>query len=82
MQKITREEFNMWRSDNVTKQMFEALALIRQDIESNMLDASTILGANAQVTLAKLCGNRELIDFVLNVDIEDIENEESQSSGL
>ncbi len=75
MEKIIREEFNMWLKDNVTMQMLDALRSYRKRIEDSMLNAN-FLSPNAQLGLSHLSGVREGIDFVLNINIEDIDKNE------
>ena len=77
VEKITKEEFDLWRSHTITLQMFEALEELKADVEENMKDDSLIMSADAQVRLARLSGVREGINTVLNLDVEEfVEDDE------
>ncbi len=76
---INLEEFRLWQSLDVTKEFYRIVEVLERETKEEILNINCML-PNANVLLAKLSGLREGLDVVLNLSIEEIENEKSESS--
>ena len=70
-QKLNKEVFNTWLTDPVTKLIFTQLTEVRETIESGLKDESIILSDGGQLKLARLLGQRDGIDAILNIKYDD-----------
>lgn len=68
---ITREIFTIWKNDPVTAFMFSQLQRLRESIEAGLKDETIILSDGGQLKLARLLGQRDGLDTVLNMSYED-----------
>lgn len=82
--KITKSQFISWKHDIITQEFYKALQELRIEIEEQLLNADNIFKIDSDKVLARLVGQREGIDTVLNLSIEDYEDddEESEASGV
>ncbi len=78
---INLAEFRLWQSLDVTKKFYRIIEVFDEEAKEEILNINC-MSPNANVLLAKLSGLREGLDVILNLSIEEIENEESESSGL
>lgn len=65
---ITKDLFDTWLRDPITKHVFRLLQNLREDIEAGLKSEAIILDDRAQVKLARLLGQRESLDFMLNME--------------
>lgn len=69
---IDQSEFDAWKQDRVTREIFRQLGLKREEINHDLNDANLLLGPNAQKVIALNIGKRDGIDLLLQVCLEDI----------
>ena len=79
---LDRSLFIEWEQHPITKAIFSRLEEIRKSISDEMQDAHVIMSDNSGKKLAYLLGERNSIELVLNMTIEDITNESSESTGI
>ena len=70
---IGKNNFLTWKHDEVTKEVFKALQEAREHINETLTNAEILLGENAEKNLARLVGQREGIDLLLQISYEDLE---------
>ncbi len=73
--KIDQSEFDHWKNDRVTQEVFRLLNLEREEINHNLNDANLLLGPDAPKVIALALGKREGLDLILQVDMDYIEQE-------
>lgn len=79
---MDQEMFNGWKDHPVTKAVFKRLEQIQEDIRNEMLDSHTIMRQQSDKHLAFLAGERESIELIFNLSIEDIQDEKCESSRI
>ena len=65
--------FLNWKSDPVTKFIFEELEYMRTDLEESLSNPTAIMKPDGQLQLARWLGKIEGITAILEVDINDPE---------
>ena len=79
--KVDKEMFDDWKQHAVTELVFSGLQRLRGNIESALCNEGLIMGEDAKAKLARLLGQREGIDLILNIKCEEIaEDEENTDS--
>lgn len=78
--KITEQMFSAWKSDPVTKEIFSGLTELRGLINDELRSEGNILADNAQIKLARILGQREGIDSILNISYEAIGDTDDEDS--
>lgn len=73
---IDKSNFLTWKNDVVTKEIFEVIKEIREDINLKLTNADVLLGDNADKVISRLVGQREGLDILLEVSFEDLEESE------
>lgn len=68
---ISEEMFNIWIKDPVTLDIFERLKTIRASLTEYLQENELIFDDKGQLKLARLIGQREGIDTLLNIEWED-----------
>lgn len=73
---VDQSSFINWKDHPVTRQLFQLLQEIDGKLEQNMLNPEVFLDQDSRVLLARLLGNRDIIDRVLNISFVDVNQEE------
>ena len=71
--KIDQSEFDHWKNDRVTQEVFRLLNLEREEINRNLNDANLLLGPDAQKVIALALGKREGLDLLLQISTDYLE---------
>lgn len=77
--KISKEDFNMWKNDYVTKEFFLAIESLRDNINEQLLSDSIISSSQGHLMLNRLAGIREGLNQVLFASGEDFCDDEEES---
>ena len=72
---VTKEMFTVWRQDPVTKQIMDRLQDLREQIQHGLKDEAIILCDSGQLKLARLLGQRDGLDVLLNIQYDEDEDE-------
>lgn len=75
---ITEEDFEVWKDNKVTKELFRRLAEQLELIEYQLLDESKY-STDGLLVLKRLCGERDAIDQILILKSEDFIDENKSS---
>lgn len=75
MEKITKSEFVSWKNSVVTKKLFESLNSLIEEINTTILDASVISSPDAHTKIMRLLGQREGVEFILNMSVDDCDED-------
>ena len=70
---MTEKEFDMWMTDPLTKEIFAQLVVQRENINLQLTDSNLVFENKGQLQMARLIGQREGLDLLLEVMYEDIE---------
>lgn len=71
--KITKEDFDLWRDNIVTEEVFRAFDKLVQRAKDQWLAASWGAGIVDPVLLADLRARAEVVDDFRKIDFEDME---------
>jgi hypothetical protein len=74
-EKIDQSNFNTWKKDPVTTEVFKCLQEIRDETNLALTNADIVLGANREINVPRLFGLREALDLMLQISFEDLEEE-------
>jgi len=80
---ISIEMFRNWQKDEVTTALFRHLAEKEAEICSYMQHPDVVMADNAIRHLTRMVGQRDMLDYVLNLDItslEETDNEDTPNS--
>ncbi len=69
---IDQSDFDAWKQDRVTREVFRLLNLEREDINLSLTDATVILGPESHNSIPLLVGERNGLDRLLQISFEDI----------
>ena len=69
---IDQSEFDAWKQDRVTREVFRLLNLEREDINYSLNDSTVLLGHDAHKSIPLLVGQREGLDRLLQISFEDV----------
>lgn len=78
MEKLTKADFIQWKNDRMTKHLMSQLAEIRNQLKEVLRAPNTILGD--QKIAARILGQQEGLEVVLNIDFEESTDEETTSA--
>lgn len=78
--KIDISNFQIWKSDPVTKCLMRYLKTLKDDIEYDMLDPSIVLAEDGQIEYAKREGIRKGLDRVLEIEFNDLKVEDEDKN--
>jgi hypothetical protein len=75
---VTGEMFKIWKNDPITKFVFSELETLKLNISAALTDTSFLLAEDSRVKIARLVGERDAIDSILNInfvpdEISDVE---------
>lgn len=70
---ISKEEFGLWKRQEVTKAMYAALENMRNNIDEEILSID-YLNPSAQIILSNFAGFKEGLDIVLNLTAEELDD--------
>ena len=70
---IDQSEFDRWKKDRVTQEVFRLLSLEREEINRNLNDANFLLDPKSQQNIGLALGRREGIDLILQISLDYIE---------
>lgn len=79
MEPIDQSEFNYWINDPVTKKIFKALQEERDGIEKQLANSQVLLKPDVAQVVARLVGQREGLDLLLQIQYEDLEEENNEN---
>jgi len=74
--KIDVDNFRHWKKDEVTIEVMSALKDLRDQINEALTNADVVLGDNAAKAIPRLIGQREGLDLILEIQVEDLEDED------
>lgn len=78
--KIDKDEYLQWRDGSITAVVFKALQRMRDRINEDLTNSHLIFKEDGGKTLARLVGQRESIDLILNIEYDDVEpDQETQN---
>jgi len=77
MSRMSKENFYNWKKHPVTEEVFLHLRGIKDSINSDMVAEATISGIDCRAILHKFLGSIEVIDYIVNLQLEDFVEEES-----
>lgn len=69
---IANEEFVRWKNDDVTKEIFAAITNIRNQLNQAMTSADVVMVSDSDRRVARLLGQREGLDLILNIHFNDV----------
>jgi hypothetical protein len=72
---ITKEMFEVWMQDEITKEIFSGIQDIKVQIEEGLKSEEIILAKDGQLRLARLLGQRDGLNILLNIEYEEFGNE-------
>jgi len=75
---IDDSSFNLWKKDEVTVKLFEALQVLKDGINEALQSEALIMSKNMEKETARLLGQRDALDLVLNVSVSDVEKEDDE----
>lgn len=78
MEQISQSEFNYWRNDPVTEKIFKALQEERNGIERQLTNSQILLKEDVALIVARLVGQREGLDLLLQIQCEDLKEENNE----
>ena len=76
---VSKEAFYRWKNDPVTAAIFNALEEMRETLNDRLTDASIIMHEDHQKISIHTLGQRDGIDLLLQIDLEDISEEEDET---
>jgi len=65
---MTKEEFEQWKDNAVTKEVMEIMKKVRDDNHEGVIKCAV---SGEYVTSTRLAGNVEAFDYLLNIQLED-----------
>lgn len=74
---LTKDTLTKWKNDPFTQEVLVNIKQLRASIQESMLDEDLILNPNGQIRLARLLGQREGLDLLLNIHHEEDDEYES-----
>lgn len=74
MTEISSANYHRWRYDPVTVALMERLEQIKIELQNGLLNEQVLMGD--QKNIARLLGNIEALNLVLNINVEDMTEEE------
>lgn len=72
---IDKDEFTQWLEGPVTKYVFKQIEILREEINATLTDADVVFHPDSAKRLARLVGQREGVDLLLNIEYEDVKDE-------
>jgi hypothetical protein len=71
MESISREEFDSWKGDKVTKAVFD---LIKENIDerTEMMARGELLGENCEARYSNIVGYIAAMDSLVNMEFNDV----------
>lgn len=75
---ITKGDFQNWKQDEVTIHLFSTLIEIKEQLTKDMLDPGLIMREGSEKRQAHFLGQKEMIDLILNIEVEDVEEIDSE----
>lgn len=74
---VSKQEFALWKQQTITQLIFKNLEDLKKGMEEALLNTDFHLKTN-DLERGRLLGQREGIELLLNVHVEDIEEEKSE----
>lgn len=68
-----QDDYKLWKIHPITVYVYKALQELRDDVNLQLTNAENIMGSEKK--LARLLGNREALDIILNLEYEDVGDE-------
>jgi hypothetical protein len=79
--KISKEHFSQWKQDPVTIELFSFLEKYKVNLEEEMLNDEIILSRDSKTHLARLVGQRAMLNDILKISFEEVDyNQEEEHS--
>lgn len=76
MEDTSRDDFESWKQDPITIALFKILTKKKEEINQSLVASSSIFDEKYQLYCCTSAGRREVIDWILNIDL--IEREPEQ----
>lgn len=73
-QVISATDFHRWKHDPVTIYISKIIVAMREQIEASLISSDLVMAPNSDKALARLVGQRDIIDALLTISIDDIED--------
>lgn len=69
---IDSSEFKAWKESQVTQEIFKALQYIKDENQKAMSSSDVIMHSDSSKILARLLGQQQAIDMILQIKLDDV----------
>jgi hypothetical protein len=76
MENLDQSDFINWLEQPITHALYIRLKELDENLKETLLNPGVVLSEDGQLHYARITGNREMIDMILQLSIEDFKTEE------
>lgn len=77
---ISNESFHRWKNDPVTQEVFKAISMMCAELKTAFGHPDLIMAKDGQVKAARLLGQVEGAELILNIKVDDVTEEKEDET--